>query len=287
MAWDFSTDPEFQEQLDWMDTFVREEVRTARPVVGRPGLPSARPRTAGHRRPAQAAGAGPRAVGLPSRAGARGPGVRAGEAGADERDPGALAVGLGRVRHPGPRHGQRRDHRPLRHRCPEEGLSGAAPVRGAVLRLLDDRAPGWLRPLAVRDQGDPGRRRMGHRGLEVLHLQRPHGRLPHRHGRDRPGGRRLPGHVDVPGPDGHARCPDRAQHRADGRAGPRQRIARPHPLRPGAGARREPARGGGPGLRHRPDPVGRRAGPPRHADRGDGLQVARHAVRAGGEPPDP
>jgi len=26
MAWDFSTDPEFQEQLDWMDTFVREEV---------------------------------------------------------------------------------------------------------------------------------------------------------------------------------------------------------------------------------------------------------------------
>ncbi len=26
MAWDFSTDPEFQEQLDWMDAFVREEV---------------------------------------------------------------------------------------------------------------------------------------------------------------------------------------------------------------------------------------------------------------------
>jgi len=26
MAWDFSTDPEFQEQLDWMATFVREEI---------------------------------------------------------------------------------------------------------------------------------------------------------------------------------------------------------------------------------------------------------------------
>jgi len=26
MAWDFETDPEFQEQLDWMDVFVREEV---------------------------------------------------------------------------------------------------------------------------------------------------------------------------------------------------------------------------------------------------------------------
>src|SRR5207247_4739443 len=26
MAWDFETEPEFQEQLDWMDGFVREEV---------------------------------------------------------------------------------------------------------------------------------------------------------------------------------------------------------------------------------------------------------------------
>lgn len=26
MAWDFETDPEFQEKLDWMDTFVREQV---------------------------------------------------------------------------------------------------------------------------------------------------------------------------------------------------------------------------------------------------------------------
>src|SRR4051812_17874948 len=27
MAWDFSTDPEFQEHLDWMDAFVKEEIR--------------------------------------------------------------------------------------------------------------------------------------------------------------------------------------------------------------------------------------------------------------------
>ena len=26
MAWDFSTEPEFQEKLDWMDEFVRDEV---------------------------------------------------------------------------------------------------------------------------------------------------------------------------------------------------------------------------------------------------------------------
>ncbi|MEA2195301.1 MAG: acyl-CoA dehydrogenase, partial [Solirubrobacteraceae bacterium] len=26
MAWDFSTEPEFQAQLDWMASFVREEI---------------------------------------------------------------------------------------------------------------------------------------------------------------------------------------------------------------------------------------------------------------------
>ena len=26
MAWDFSTEPEFQEQLDWIDQFCREEI---------------------------------------------------------------------------------------------------------------------------------------------------------------------------------------------------------------------------------------------------------------------
>ena len=26
MSWDFTTEPEFQEKLDWMETFVREEV---------------------------------------------------------------------------------------------------------------------------------------------------------------------------------------------------------------------------------------------------------------------
>ena len=26
MSWDFSTDPDFQEQLDWMDAFVRENI---------------------------------------------------------------------------------------------------------------------------------------------------------------------------------------------------------------------------------------------------------------------
>jgi len=34
MAWDFSTEPEFQAQLDWMRTFVREEVWPLETVVG-------------------------------------------------------------------------------------------------------------------------------------------------------------------------------------------------------------------------------------------------------------
>ena len=42
MAWDFSTEPEFEAKLDWMRTFVREEIMPletlastgARPRVG-------------------------------------------------------------------------------------------------------------------------------------------------------------------------------------------------------------------------------------------------------------
>ena len=33
MAWDFATDPEFQEQLDWMQTFVREEIWPVETVI--------------------------------------------------------------------------------------------------------------------------------------------------------------------------------------------------------------------------------------------------------------
>ena len=33
MAWDFSTDPEFEQQLEWMRTFVREEIWPIEPIV--------------------------------------------------------------------------------------------------------------------------------------------------------------------------------------------------------------------------------------------------------------
>src|SRR3954467_12448778 len=33
MAWDFSTEPEFEEQLEWMRAFVREEIWPIEPVA--------------------------------------------------------------------------------------------------------------------------------------------------------------------------------------------------------------------------------------------------------------
>src|SRR2546430_15642450 len=41
MSWDFSTDPDFQEQLDWMSEFVRREIwplETVWPELGLDGL---------------------------------------------------------------------------------------------------------------------------------------------------------------------------------------------------------------------------------------------------------
>jgi acyl-CoA dehydrogenase len=36
MAWDFSTEPEFQKELDWMDEFVREEIEPLDFIIGHP-----------------------------------------------------------------------------------------------------------------------------------------------------------------------------------------------------------------------------------------------------------
>ena len=39
MAWDFETEPEFQEKLDWMDAFVRDEVEPLDLAFREPGAP--------------------------------------------------------------------------------------------------------------------------------------------------------------------------------------------------------------------------------------------------------
>ena len=129
MAWDFSTEPEFQEKLDWATRVRRATGRAARPALPAPAVPSARRRAAPHRRPDEAGGARPGPVGRAPRARARRQGVRPAQAGPAQRDPRRVGLGAHRLRHPGPRHGQRRDHRPLRHRGAEGEVPPAAPQR--------------------------------------------------------------------------------------------------------------------------------------------------------------
>ena len=88
MAWDFSTEPEFQEQLDWMREFVREEIWPLETIVGELDQGGARP----HLRAAPGAGQGARPVGRAPRPRARRPGIRPAQARADARDPRHLAV---------------------------------------------------------------------------------------------------------------------------------------------------------------------------------------------------
>ena len=44
MAWDFETDPEYQEKLDWADQFVREEVEPLDLRLPAPAVHAARRR---------------------------------------------------------------------------------------------------------------------------------------------------------------------------------------------------------------------------------------------------
>ncbi len=70
MAWDFKTDPDFQEKLDWMETFVRDEIfplETLGDVWRTPGGPRARSTTITDPLKQQGQGSGP--VGRPPAAG--------------------------------------------------------------------------------------------------------------------------------------------------------------------------------------------------------------------------
>ena len=67
MSWDFETDPEFQEELDWVAEFVRTEVEPLDFVIGHPLRP--------HRPGPQ--GADPAAAGEGARSAACGPATSA------------------------------------------------------------------------------------------------------------------------------------------------------------------------------------------------------------------
>src|SRR5437016_13580786 len=107
MAWDFETEPEFQEKLDWADAFVRREVEpldlafrdTAAPYDRRnPGVQE-------DHRSAEGRGEEARPLGLPSGPRARRPWLRPGEARAAARDPRPVDVGAEHLRLPGARLG--------------------------------------------------------------------------------------------------------------------------------------------------------------------------------------
>ena len=286
MAWDFETDPEYQELLDWADEFVREEVEPldlAFPHLQFVPLNDNAPQG---NRPAQGGGAPKGLVGHPPRARAGRPGLRPAQARAAQRDPRPLAVGADRVRLPGARHRQRRDHRPLRHRRTEGALPAATARRRAVLLLFDDRTTRRRRPDAVQDQRRARRRRLGDQRLEVLLLQRQNGLVPDRDGGDQPRRQRLPGHVDVPGADRHTGRQHRAQRRPVRRAR-RRGLTCADPLRQRAGAcrRRCSAARGRRSSSRRPGSAAAASTTPcaPSACRAEG---ARHDVRAGAEPRD-
>ena len=62
-------------------------------------------------------------------------------------------------------------------------------------------------PTLFTTRADAGRRRVGaSTGWKYFSSNAEHRVVPHRHGGDRPRRERVPGHVDVPGPDRHARA---------------------------------------------------------------------------------
>ena len=67
MSWDFSTDPDFQEQLDWMAEFVRDEIWPLESIWHELGLDG----LSRGDRAAAGAGQGARPVGDAPAAGAR------------------------------------------------------------------------------------------------------------------------------------------------------------------------------------------------------------------------
>ena len=160
--------------------------------------------------------------------------------------------------------GQHGDARRLRHRGAEAAVAQAAHEPGDVLGLLDDRAPGRVRPEPVQDPRRPRRRRVGHQRREVVHLRRPSRRHPLRHVHER-----------------HVRRAPQDAWRGDPARAPQPQ---PHHLQRRARPPRPPARSRGRRQGARPAAARRRPDPPRHAHDRPVQARLRHDVRAGAVP---
>ena len=87
MAWDFSTEPEFEAKLDWMRSFVREEIIPLETLAEEWRTPEGRGDVQAHHRPDEGGGQAPGPVGRPPAAGDGRRRLRPGEARPDARDP--------------------------------------------------------------------------------------------------------------------------------------------------------------------------------------------------------
>ena len=237
--------------------------------------------------PLQEAGQAPRDVGRAPAAGARRPGVRAGQARADARDPRHDDDRADGVRQPGARLRQRGDPRRRRARRTRSAGSSSrcspATLRSAF-SMTEPEVAG-SDPTQIRTRARPRRRRVRHRRAQVVHLERVAGRLPDRDGRDRPRRAAPPARVDVHRPDRRARREHRARRADDGvpvRAQRRARRARGDRLRGRAHPRPTLLLGdGGRGVHDRPAAAGPGPDPPLHALHRPLAAGVRHAVRAG------
>ena len=161
--WDFSTEPEFQAKLDWMRTFVREEVEPLDLLFPTAGAPyDVRNKKArAILQAAAGAGEGRRGCGPATSAPSSAGRATARSSSPDQRDPRPLLLGADGVRHRRARHRQRRDPRHVRHRRAEGALPAAAARRRHRLLLLDDRAAGRRRPEGVHLPRHAGRATSG------------------------------------------------------------------------------------------------------------------------------
>ena len=282
MSWDFETDPEFQEELDWVDAFVREEVEpldfVVRPRMGHagprpPASSSRRCRISVRERGLWATHLGPHLGGA---------GLRSGEAGAAQRDPrphATAARSCSAARRPTP--GTPRSSPTTARRVSEaqryldpllrndivsafsmtEPQGGSDPTQFVTRAELDGdewvingekwfsshaNFASFLIVLAVTDPDQPAHNRMS---MFVVPADTPG--VQHR------------------------------QERAGVRPPRRPRHALVHPLRERADPERPSAGEPRRGLRRRADPPRRRPHPPCDADRRPGQAGVRHDVRAG------
>ena len=265
MAWDFSTDPEYQAKLDWARDFVREEIWPLETLVRE--LDQGALDRAYAPLQAEVKRQGLWAAHLPPELGGQGYG---------QVKLGLLHEILGST-----------PFAPNAFGCqaPDSGNSEILALAGTP-----EQKERWLEPLLAGDiksafsmtephtagggpdaacrPGGARRRRVRHQRPQVVLLQRVDRRLPDPHGRDRPRRARPPAGVDVHRPRRHAGREHPARRADDGApAGElrQARRARRDPLRGRPASRRCAAGRRGRGLPHRPAPARPGSHPPLHA----------------------